>query len=97
MRHEIETTDLFRGAYLVCRGARIGATRVERGQVFFRIEGEALLEEDMRYRTGMALVNPVQLREALNLLRDLVFERLRTEKGRFHGTHPAVRNRTHQS
>ena len=76
----IETGDLFRGAYLLCRGARIGATRCERGQVLFVLEGDGVLEEDLRYRTGSALVNPVQLRETLNLLRDRVFEKLRDER-----------------
>lgn len=80
MRHEIETGDLFRSAYLLCCGGRIERTRLERGQVIFLIGGEAVVAEDLRYRTGCALVNPLQLREVLNLLRDLVFERLRTER-----------------
>jgi len=51
-----------------------------------------VIEEDRRYRTGKALVNPVQLRETVNLLRDLVFERLRGER-RLYGPHPARGNR----
>jgi hypothetical protein len=96
----IETSDLFRGAYLLCRGGRVGATRLERGQVIFAIEGEGLLEEDLRYRTGSALVNPLQLREVLNLLRDLVFERLKTEtddERSSHGPHPRRRDRLAQA
>lgn len=82
----IETHDLFRGAYLLCCGARVGATRLRRGQVVFVIEGHGVIEHDERYRLGRALVNPVALRETLNLLRDLVFERVRTEKREPHDT-----------
>jgi len=81
----METTDLFRGAYLLTQGGRLVRTRVHRGQVFFVIEGEGVAEHDERYRVGRALVNPVQLRETLNLLRDLVFERVRAERRRPYG------------
>ena len=91
----IETPDIFRGAYLLTQGARLINTRVERNQVRFVIEGEAVTEHDERYRLGHALVNPVQLRETLNLLRDLVFERLRMENK--HAPHPARRHRTPQT
>jgi hypothetical protein len=100
MRAEIETADLFRGAYLLCRGGRVGGSRLARGQVLFRIEGEGLAEEDLRYRTGGALINPLQLRETLNLLRDLVFERLRTENDErksAHGAHHRRRDRVAQA
>jgi hypothetical protein len=92
MSNAIETADLYRGAYLLCCGGRIGETRLSRGQVLFVIEGDEVIEEDRRYRTGKALVNPVQLRETVNLLRDLVFERLRGER-RMYGPHPARGNR----
>jgi hypothetical protein len=99
MSSAIETADLFRGAYLLCRGARVGCTRLCRGQVLFVIEGEDVAEEDLRYRTGAALVNPVQLRETLNLLRDLVFERLRdeTEERRIHAPFARGRDRAAES
>ncbi len=94
----VETGDIFRGAYLLCCGGRIGATRLIRGQVLFEIEGCRITEEDLRYRTGEALVNPLQLRETLNLLRDCVFERLKNEKRKsHHGTYPTRRNRPHQT
>ncbi|MGK5092047.1 hypothetical protein WDW89_08565, partial [Deltaproteobacteria bacterium TL4] len=37
-------------------------------------------ELDMSYRTGNALVEPLKLRESLNLLRDLLFEQLRNRE-----------------
>lgn len=86
MTNTIETQDIFRGAYLLCCGARVGETRLRRGQVVFVIEGHGVVEHDERYRLGRALVNPVALRETLNLLRDLVFERVRTERKEPHGT-----------
>lgn len=96
MLSAIETGDIFRGAYLLTQGARLIDTRVARNQVRFVIEGEDVAAHDERYRLGRALVNPVALRETLNLLRDLVFERLRTEKEKSHGAHPARRDRTAQ-
>jgi hypothetical protein len=95
MGNGIETADLYRGAYLLCSGGRIGDTRFARGQVLFVIEGEGVIEEDHRYRTGKALVNPVQLKESVNLLRDLVFERLREER-RMYGADPGRANRAAQ-
>jgi hypothetical protein len=89
----IETADLYRGAYLLCSGGSLSETRFARGQVTFVIEGEKVAEEDRRYRTGQALVNPVQLRETVNLLRDLVFERLRIERRIVDGPHSGIRDR----
>jgi hypothetical protein len=95
MPSTIETADIFRGAYLLTQGARLASTRVLRNQVRFVIEGESVSEHDERYRLGRALVNPVALRETLNLLRDLVFERLRMENN--DGPHPTRRDRTPQA
>jgi len=39
-------------------------------------------EMDGIYRSGQALANPRQLREALNHLRDVMFEKLRDSEGR---------------
>ncbi len=93
MPSAIETADIFRGAYLLTQGARLSTTRVARGKLVFVIEGEEVIEHDERYRLGRALVNPVALRETLNLLRDLVFETLRPEKRNPHDPHPRRRDR----
>jgi hypothetical protein len=97
MHNAIETSDIYRGAYLLCCGGRVMATRIERGQVNFLIEGEGVVEHDTRYRLGIALVNPVQLRETLNLLRDLVFKKLRPEMEKKHDPHSYRRDRTAQA
>ena len=88
---EVETGDLFKGAYLLCRGGRLLRTTLSgRDHIVFVIEGEGLLAEDVRFRTGAASVNPLQLRETLNYLRDVVFEKTRVEKRRsLHASHPA--------
>jgi hypothetical protein len=96
MPNAIETADLYRGAYLLCQGGRIGDTRLARGQVLFVIEGEGVVEDDRRYRTGQALVNPVQLKESVNLLRDLVFERLREKRRIVDGADPGRTDRAAQ-
>lgn len=99
MQSAIETSDIFRGAYLLCCGARVVETRLVEGQVRFVIEGERVAECDEKYRLGTAMVNPLMLRETLNLLRDLVFKKLRpeTEKRRPHGPHTHGRHRAAQA
>jgi hypothetical protein len=82
MKQEIETGDLFRSAYLLCSGGSLDEVRLSRrGEVLFSIGGDDIRELDLQYRTGQASVNPLQLRETLNLLRDIVFERVRSERG----------------
>jgi hypothetical protein len=97
MMNAIETTDIYRGAYLLCCGGRVTEAHAARGQVRFVIEGESCIEHDTRYRLGHALVNPVQLRETLNLLRDLVFKKLRPEMEKPHGQNPHRRDRAAQN
>jgi hypothetical protein len=81
----LETTDLFRGAFLLCSGGDLAEVRVRnngRHIATFLITGPDLDRLDSDYRAGRALVNPVQLRESLNHLRDVMFENLRKSEGR---------------
>jgi hypothetical protein len=48
----------------------------------FLITGKDLDSLDRDYRSGRALVNPLQLRESLNHLRDVMFKHLRNQEGR---------------
>jgi hypothetical protein len=76
----LEVTDLFRGAYLLASGADLAGVRLRgRGRplVLFSFTGRDLARLDRDYRRGRALVNPLELREALNHLRDVMFARLR--------------------
>jgi hypothetical protein len=76
----VEVTDLFKGAFLLCMGGRLTQIRVRnngRRIATFLITGKDLDRLDRDYRAGRALVNPVQLRESLNHLRDLMFKQLR--------------------
>lgn len=85
MKGTVEVTDLFRGAFLLCVGGRLEKVRVRytgRRIATFLITGNNIDEMDDSYRTGLALVNPIQLREALNHLRDVMFDQLRKSEGR---------------
>ena len=85
MRGSLEVTDLFKGAFLLCMGARLDRVRVRnngRAMATFLITGPDLDRLDSDYRSGRARVNPVQLRESLNHLRDVMFDNLRRYEGR---------------
>ena len=65
------------GAFFLCMGGDLRGIRIKdaaRGIAAFEIGGENLDRLDHEYRSGRALVNPVQLRESLNLLRDMLFD-----------------------
>ena len=80
MKSAVETTDLFRGAYFLCNGGIVLNVRLEEGTsrlASFLIEGEGLDRLELEYRNGQATVNPLQFRESLNHLRDILFNKLR--------------------
>ena len=80
MQTSLETTDIFRGAFFLSKGGRLSGAYLSednRQIVSFRIIGENLSELDKDYRDGKATVNPLQLRESLNHLRDILFRTLR--------------------
>jgi hypothetical protein len=86
MKGTVEVTDLFKGAFLLCMGGRLEQVRVRntgRRIATFLITGPDLDRFDTDYRTGQAMVNPVQLRESLNHLRDVMFDKLRKSEGRY--------------
>ena len=94
MRGEIETTDIFRSAYLLCNGSNLSETRIGNDrQVYFLIAGDTVQDDDFQYRTGQGSVNPLQLRETLNMLRDIVFAKTKNENrnGRRHHGNSASR------
>jgi hypothetical protein len=98
MQSTVEVTDLFRGAFLLASGCDLSEIRIAAGSrpiAAFLITGQDLDKLDRAYRCGQALVNPLQLREALNHLRDLLFERLRENEGRTRDDRRA-KNRAHQ-
>jgi len=84
-KHSLETTDIFRGAFFLCKGGDLSGIRLkDNGKriATFMIRGEGLDKLDKDYRNGLALVNPLQFRESLNHLRDILFEELRENEGR---------------
>ena len=93
----LETTDIFRGAFYLCVGGRLEDIRFNgngKQIASFMFIGPDLDEHDRAYRDGQALVNPVQFRESLNHLRDILFNRLRQRETRYDRT---GENRYHQS
>ncbi len=77
-----ETTDIFRGAFFLSCGGDLAEVRVRNNGkriATFLITGKDLDKLDRDYRSGKALVNPLQLRESLNHLRDVMFEKLREQ------------------
>ena len=97
MKGTVEVTDLFKGAFLLCSGGDLAEVRIRdngRRIATFLITGPDLDRLDSDYRAGRALVNPVQLREALNHLRDVMFENLRKHEGRAKHEH---RTRYHRA
>jgi len=76
----LETTDLFKGAFLLCMGGALKNVRVEfngRQTATFLFTGRGLARHDDDYIEGRALVNPVQMKNSLNHLRDVLFNTLR--------------------
>ena len=76
----LQTTDIFRGAYFLSLGGELRDVRIRNNGkriATFLIIGKDLDRLDREYRSGRALVNPLQFRESLNHLRDVMFEKLR--------------------
>ena len=85
MQSTIEETNLFKSAYLLASGGDFKGIRFKSGNpriAAFMFSGHNLDKLEMEYRLGTALVNPLQLRECLNHLRDVLFEKLRQNEGR---------------
>ena len=76
----LETTDIFRSAFFLSKGGDLTDIRIRKNGkriATFLITGKDIEKLDRDYRSGRALVNPVQLRESLNHLRDVLFDKLR--------------------
>jgi hypothetical protein len=79
----LETTDIFRGAFFMCMGGDLKDIRFRQSKnqiASFMFTGNNLHKHDKAYLNGHALVNPVQFREALNHLRDILFRQLRDKR-----------------
>ena len=90
MKGTVEVTDLFRSAYLLASGGSLAGVRIRtngRRIATFLITGKGLDRLDRDYRCGRALVNPVELRESLNHLRDVMFKKLRDNERRTRDDH----------
>ena len=95
----LETTDIFRGAFFLCQGGDLSEIRFRNNGsriATFLIRGKGLNKLDKAYRNGQALVNPLQFRESLNHLRDILFEELRKNEGRYENDRKR-KDRSHQN
>ncbi len=94
----LETTDIFRGAFFICMGGDLSDIRFRQNGkqiASFMFTGHDLHKHDKAYINGHALVNPVQFREALNHLRDILFKQLRRNGDMRYDR--KRKNRTHQN
>lgn len=83
--NSLETTDLFKGAFLLCMGGNLTNVTVEfngRKTATFLFTGNDLDRYNTDYVTGRAMVNPTQLKNSLNHLRDVLFNKLREKENR---------------
>ena len=81
--NKLETTDIFRGAFFMCKGSSLTDVRFRSNGkriASFLFTGTDLVQLDKDYMNGDALVNPIQFRESLNRLRDILFEKLRDSR-----------------
>ena len=100
MQGTVEVTDLYKGAFLLCMGGRLEQVNVRnngRKIATFLITGKDIERLDDDYRCGRAQVNPVQFRETINHLRDLMFKKLRNQTGRTKYDHRPKRYRPSQA
>ena len=74
MQERLETPDLFKSASLLCGGAHLLETRHDGRSFFFILSGNELFRSEVNYRSGLLKVNPLELKNQLNTLRDLIFE-----------------------
>ncbi|MBF0396747.1 MAG: hypothetical protein HQK78_08255 [Desulfobacterales bacterium] len=82
----LETTDIFLSAFFLSMGSELLEIKVAGGPkaiASFLIAGKDLAKLDKSYASGNASVNPVQLRASLNWLKDVLFEKLKKNKGRY--------------
>ena len=94
-KHLFEITDIFRGAFFLCNGGDLAGIRINSERIAtFLIRGEGLIRLDREYRSGKALVNPLQLRESLNYLRDILFKEIRKNDPATRKRYAAAEGRT---
>jgi hypothetical protein len=99
MQSTIEETNLFKSAYLLASGGDFKGIRFKSGNprmAAFMFSGHNLDKLEMDYRQGTALVNPLQLRECLNHLRGVLFEKLRNREGRMINDRRSKRSHQHR-
>ena len=67
---KVTTNDIYRASYLLCCGGEVSDCYHSKGRVALVVDGEAINQADLKYRSGKALVSPKELREMINFIRD---------------------------
>ncbi len=81
MKSPIETTDIFKAASLLCSGGNLTEVKlIDKDTVLFELTGENAGRLESNYTNGRLLVNPLEFRGKLNMLRDLMFSRLKQKE-----------------
>jgi hypothetical protein len=81
MKESMELTDLFKVASLLCVGASLkGLKVVDRTTALFEIEAYEIKQLEKQYSVGAVYLNPLELKEKLNLLKDIMFAKLREQE-----------------
>jgi hypothetical protein len=81
MRDEIQVQDLFEGAYLLCRGFKFTDLIVTdssgRKIATFILSGKEVHLASEDYKSGRATANVKLIKDAVNLLRDAMMQKIR--------------------
>ncbi len=80
MRERIELTDIFKASSFLCNGAEVLNLKQVGNIITFELESEDISHLEQDYNRGRLLINPIEFRVKLNLLRDLMFSKLREPK-----------------
>jgi hypothetical protein len=79
---QIETRDIYCGAYILTRGGRLAQAKVTQGKnnrhyVTLTFTGATVEKDSEEYRSGQAVANVATLKNAVEELKDVVYEKLR--------------------
>jgi hypothetical protein len=81
----VETKDLYCGAYILSSGGTLAEVRLEgrragKPAVIFIFTGDDVDERLKEYESGQAMTNAAHYKAAMNHLKDVMFERLRSRE-----------------
>lgn len=83
---KVETTDLYLSAYLMAKGITLNSMSIhetgDRKKIVFIFTGNADLNRlNKSFQRGVAKVNPISMKESILHLKDIMYDKLRSNKG----------------